>query len=270
MIKKIHINLIDSFEKLGETVVELLWHVGFTIIVMFKTIYHLKSFFEKRAEIVDQMYITGVKSLFVCGIVAFFTGMVLSLQVGIQIKPFGQEELIGGLMVTTMIKEMGPFTTALILTASVGSAISAEIGTMKVSEEIDALEMMSISPIKYLVMSRSVALWIMLPVVSIYTNFWGVIGGAIVSKFQLGLSFDLYFSKVYNTIYFKDMYVSLIKAFVFGITIAAVSSANGLIASGGALGVGRATRRSVVSSFLLILVLGYFITAIFYGGDLNV
>ncbi len=269
MIKKVHSNLSDSMERLGETITKLHWHVGFTVIVMFKTFFHLKSAFSKRREILEQMYIAGVKSLFVCGIVAFFTGMVLSLQVGIQIKPFGQEELMGGLMVTTMIKEMGPFTTGLILTASVGSAIAAEIGTMKVSEEIDALEMMSISPIKFLIMPRSIALWIMVPIVSVYTDVWGVIGGAIVSRYQLGLSFDMYFSKAYDTIYFKDMYVSLIKAFVFGITIAAVSSSNGLIAGGGALGVGKATRRSVVSSFLLILIFGYFITAIFYGQDLG-
>jgi phospholipid/cholesterol/gamma-HCH transport system permease protein len=171
-------------------------------------------------------------------------------------------------MINIMNKEMGSFLTAIIITAFSGAAMAAELGTMKVSEEIDALEMMSINPVAYLVMPRVVSMLLMLPALSVYTIVLGVSGGAIVSYFQLGITTETYYHFVFESIWIKDIYVGLLKSVVFALIISSISCANGLKAEGGALGVGQATRVSVVSSYLMVLIVGYIITALFYGGFL--
>lgn len=210
------------------------------------------------------MYISGVKSLGVVSVVAFFTGMILALQTGIEMSKYGTEEYVGVIILNSIVREMGPFMTGIIIAASVGSAISAEIGTMAVSEELDALEVMDINPVRFLVVPRMWALAIMVPVLSVYSDVLGVIGGAIVAKTQLLLDQDVYFRNALDTFDSKDLFVGLLKAFIFGLTIGTISCSQGLRAKGGALGVGRATRMTVVQSFLLIIIFGYFITGLFY------
>lgn len=253
------------FYVLGSRVVEIIDISGFTILLLAKATFYCKNAFDKRKEIFKQMYIAGVKSLLVCSLVAVFVGMILALQTGIELMRFQQQNFVGNLVITTMTREMGPLMTGIIIIASVGSAMAAEIGTMKVSEEIDALEMMSISPVKFLVMPRLIALAIMVPISTIYVNTLGTMGGAIVAYFQLNVPFDTYYSHVLDSLQFKATYVGIFKAHVFGLIIAAVSCAQGLKAVNGALGVGKATRSTVVISFLMVLVTGYFITSFFYG-----
>jgi phospholipid/cholesterol/gamma-HCH transport system permease protein len=245
----------------GQRIIDIVEFSGFTFVVMFTTLYHLKGFLRRRSEVFRQMYYAGVKTFGVVSVVAMFTGMILTLQSGIVLQDYNLEENIGNLIIATMTMEMGPFSAAIILM----SAMAAEIGTMKVSEEIDALEVMSISPIYYLVMPRVVALTVMLPVATIYVNVLGVVGGAIIAKSHLGISFQIYYAHVLESLYFKDVYVGLLKASVFGLLISSISCAQGLRATNGAIGVGRATRDSVVASFLMVLIVGYFITAFFYG-----
>ncbi len=257
---------MDTVSGVGARFLYQVQFSGFTIMLTIKTFFQMRYMFSKRREIVKQMYISGVKSMLVCSIVALFGGMIFSLHTGLQLKVYGQSDFVPTMMINIMNKELGAFLTAIILTAFSGAAMAAELGTMKVSEEIDALEMMSINPVRYLVMPRMVSMMIMLPVISIYTIILGVFGGAIVSYFQLGLSFEMYFRRVEESIWFKDMYVGLFKSLVFAIIISSISCANGLKAKNGALGVGHATRVSVVSSYLMILIVGYFLTSIFYGG----
>lgn len=266
-LKKIN-GFYKIFSDIGARLLYQLKFAGFTLILIFKTIIALRYVFRKRREIVKQMYISGVKSMLVCSIVALFGGMILALHTGVEFTKYGQQELVPTLMINIFNKEMGSFLTAIILTAFSGAAMAAELGTMKVSEEIDALEMMTINPVSYLVMPRTVSMLIMLPTLSVYTIILGVSGGAIVSYFQLGITTETYFNNVFESIWLKDMYVGLLKSFVFGLIIASISCANGLKAENGALGVGHATRISVVSSYLMILIMGYFITALFYGGFL--
>jgi phospholipid/cholesterol/gamma-HCH transport system permease protein len=253
------------FTILGKRILEIIEISGFTILLIIEATFYCKNAIGKIREIFKQMYTAGVKSLLVCSLVAVFIGMILTLQAGIELMRFQQQALVGNLVITTMTREMGPLMTGVIIIASVGSAMAAEIGTMKVSEEIDALEMMSISPVKFLVMPRLVALAIMLPISTIYVNTLGTIGGAIVAYFQLHVSIDTYYTHVIDSLRFKATYVGLLKAHIFGIIIAGVSCAQGLRATNGALGVGKATRATVIISFLLILIIGYFITSIFYG-----
>ena len=211
-----------------------------------------------------QMYITGIKSLAVITVVALFTGMILALQTGLELRRYGQEVYIGSAVAVTMIREMGPFMSGLIIAASVGSAIAAQLGTMKVSEEIAALEVMSINPNRFLVMPRLVALAGMMPLLTVYTNILGILGGALVGYTQLGVSVRSYMDNATQFATIKDLYVGLFKAFVFGVIITTVACHQGFMTTEGAVGVGKATRRSVIISFLIILVVGYMITRMFY------
>jgi phospholipid/cholesterol/gamma-HCH transport system permease protein len=154
--------------------------------------------------------------------------------------------------------------TGLILAASVGSGMAAEIGTMKVSEEIDALEVMAIEPARYLVLPRLLAMAIMTPILTVYTNLVGILGGAVIANSQYGVSFERFATEVTVYLTRKDIFTGLLKAVVFGMVIASVGCAQGLQARGGAIGVGQATRRAVVVSYLLIIVLGYYITFLFF------
>jgi phospholipid/cholesterol/gamma-HCH transport system permease protein len=247
-----------------QAIVKQLRYIGYTFNLFLASGFYFFDLWKRRREFFQQMYISGVKSLGVVSIVAFFTGMILALQTGIEMSKYGTEEYVGVIILNSLVREMGPFMTAIIIAASVGSAISAEIGTMAVSEELDALEVMDINPVRFLVVPRIWALSIMVPVLSVYCDVLGVIGGAIVGKTQLLLDQDVYFKNALDTLDSKDLYVGIFKAFIFGITIGTVSCAQGLRARGGALGVGRATRLTVVQSFLLIIIFGYFITGLFY------
>lgn len=245
---------------------QLLHDVGHSIFMLLESIYFIRFAFSKRNryETVTQMYVTGIKSLGVITIVALFTGMILALQTGLELRRYGQESFIGSAVAVTMIREMGPFMTGLIIAASVGSAIAAQIGTMSVSEEIAALEVMSINPNRFLVMPRLVAMLMMMPILTVYSNILGILGGAVVGTTQLGVSLHAYMDKATQFATNKDLYVGLFKALIFGIVITTVACHQGLSATEGAVGVGKATRSAVIISFLVILVLGYMITRLFY------
>lgn len=218
----------------------------------------------RRPEVLNQLYVTGIKSLGVITIVAAFTGMILALQTGLELRRFGLQQNIGTAVTVVMLREMGPFMTALIIAASVGTAIAAQIGTMVVSEEVSALEIMSINPVRFLVVPRLLALALMMPILTVYTNVLGILGGAVVGATQLQVSFQAYFDNAQLFAENKDLYVGLLKAFVFGVVIATTACHQGFVATEGAVGVGQATRRTVIISFLVILVLGYMLTRIFY------
>lgn len=257
---------IRSSRRLGKIILIACHDMGNALLMLFSATLYIRTLWKPRArrETAMQLYITGVKSLGVITVVAFFTGMILALQTGLELRRFGQEVNIGTAVTIVMIREMGPFMTGLIIAASVGSAIAAQIGTMAVSEEIAALEVMSINPNRFLVMPRLVALAVMMPILTVYTNILGILGGGIVGSTQLGVAFQAYLDNATRYAENKDLYVGLFKAFVFGIIIAAVACYQGLTTTEGAVGVGRATRQTVIISFLMILIVGYMITRLFY------
>jgi phospholipid/cholesterol/gamma-HCH transport system permease protein len=256
--------LIDIIVFFGRSILHILDFSGYTILLFIRSLRYLRNVFKRRHEIARQMFNAGARTFGVITVVALFTGMILTLQTGLALREYNMEENIGNIIIATLTREMGPFTAAIILISSIGSAMAAEIGTMKVSEEIDALQVMSIYPEDYLVMPRLVALTIMMPVATIYVNTLGVIGGAVIAESHLGISFQTFYLHVLESLWFKATYVGLFKSFVFGMIIASISCAHGLQAENGARGVGRATRNSVVASFLMILVVGYYITDIFF------
>jgi len=258
-----------------DTVDETLLGSGHALEILWKTLRRIANPRDARREIratVRQMYDHGIKAVPVVTLVAVFTGMIVALQTGIEIRTYGQESMMGRIVAATMFREMGPFITAIILTATAGSACAAEIGTMRVSEEIDALDMMAIDPVRFLVVPRVAALGLTCFALTVLTDVTGTLGGAFVARAQLGVSYQTYFEGAWATLegdYFlgflsRHVYSGLLKAFVFGILVGVVGCAQGLRASGGALGVGRAVRRAVVASVVLVLVLGYYMTWFFY------
>lgn len=255
-----------SVRRFGAQVLQVLHDTGHAMFMLLESVLFVRYVFTKRSrhETAIQMFTVGINSLAVTTVVALFTGMILALQTGLELRRYGQEVYIGSAVSVSMIREMGPFMTGLIIAASVGSAIAAQIGTMVVSEEIAALEVMSINPNRFLVMPRLVALVVMMPILAVYTNILGILGGAVVGATQLGVSVQAYMDNAMKFATNKDLYVGLFKAAVFGVVITTVACHQGFMTSEGALGVGRATRRSVIISFLVILVLGYMITRLFY------
>ncbi len=218
----------------------------------------------------DQAYAAGVRALPVTLVVALFAGMILALQTGIELRKFGQSQIIGTVTALTMCREMGPFITGVILAATVGSAMAAEIGTMRVSDEVTALEVISVDPVNYLVLPRVVALTAMCPLVTAFSDLVGIFGGSIVGLVHLDVSPAYYWLTVREAlapaddVLPKDVYTGLAKAIAFGCVVATVSCAAGMRAEGGALGVGIAVQRAVRNSIILIIVLGYVLTWFFY------
>lgn len=252
--------------RLGRSLMQFCREMGRAFIVTLAAFGHFPHALSRRnrSEVAYQMFFTGIRSLGVITVVALFTGMIFALQTGIELRRYGQEEYVGGGVTVTMLREMGPFMTAMIIAASVGSSIAAQLGTMTVSEEVAALEIMSISPARYLVMPRLLALCVMMPLLTFYTNIVAILGGAIVAQTQLGVSRTSYFFNVVDYADVKDLYVGLLKAFIFGVVICTIACHQGFSTKEGAVGVGKATRQTVVSSFLLMLMLGYMITKLFY------
>lgn len=216
-------------------------------------------------------YDFGLKSLPVVCIVAFFSGMIICLQTGLEVSRYGEEEVLGILVAQTFAREFGPFMTCIILVGTVVSAYAAELGTMKVSEETDALEVMSIDPVGYLAAPRILALCVMTFFLTLCADLIGIVGGAVVANQQLSLPFRIFFDRAIESLEGRewlglprDLYAGLVKAGIIGFVIAGVGCASGLRASGGALGVGKAVRRAVIASIVLILIISYNFTWLVY------
>ena len=257
------------FQTVGAQVISATNNAGYSVALLWRSVLWFRSAWTKRHEIIQQCYTVGIESLGVTLIVTMFIGMILALQTGVSLARYGQQDLIGALVSVTLAREMAPFMTGLILAANVGSAMAAEIGTMAVSEEIEALEVMSIDPARFLVMPRLAAMMIMMPILTVIANVIGNIGASVVGYFQVGVTFQSYYQHATkDVIELKDVYTGLFKAFVFGVIIATVGCAKGLRATGGAIGVGDATRRSVIACFLMIIISAYVLTSVFYGGNL--
>ena len=217
-----------------------------------------------RADLAAQLYATGIRTLPVVTVVALFTGMILSLQVGIELARFNQEGFLGAAVMLTLVREMAAFCCGICLAACVGSAIAAELGTMKVNDEIDALVIMKIPPMRFLAAPRIMALVMMAPLLMFYCCIVGTVGGAIVGQTQLNVDFGQFTSSAISIVTTRDLCVGLVKAAVFGLLIGTISVAEGLGTRRGAVGVGKATQRAVIVSFLAILISGYMITRLFH------
>jgi phospholipid/cholesterol/gamma-HCH transport system permease protein len=208
-------------------------------------------------ELAQQMFALGVGSLPLVCVVAVFTGAVTAVQAAYQLEGFLPLRYVGSMVSKFVLIELGPVLTALVVGGRVGAAIAAELGTMRVTEQIDALETLGIPPIRYLVMPRFLAAAIMLPVVTVFANFVAVFGGFIVAYFSYDQSAHTYYESVRNTFEAKDLFSGLTKAAFFGASIGLMGSFYGFRTEGGAEGVGKAATQAVVASCVLVLMLDY-------------
>jgi len=223
-----------------------------------------KGKFVSRKALFEQTVFSGIRSIIIAFFVAFFTGIVLAMQSAYQLEQLGATMYVASLVAVSMTRELGPVLTALVVAGRVGAAITAELGSMKVTEQIEALEVLAINPIRHLVLPRILALLIMLPCLTIFADLVGMFGGWMIGVFNLKLSSGMYIDKSIEFLELRDIYTGLIKSFVFGGIIATIASYMGLSTKGGAEGVGNSTTVSVVSSFILIILADCVLTGIFY------
>jgi phospholipid/cholesterol/gamma-HCH transport system permease protein len=218
----------------------------------------------KRDRIIEQAKKAGVESLPIVSLVSLFIGIILALQTAVQMQRLGSEMYIASIVSLSLVRELGPVITALVVAGRVGAAIAAEIGSMQVTEQVDALQTLAVNPIKYLVVPRFLALSLMLPILTLYADIIGIMGGYLICVYKLGISSNMYLQIGFDALQYKDLLTGLCKTVVFGMIIALVSCYEGFNVEGGAEGVGRATMKAVVSTFILIIAADCFFTALFY------
>ncbi|MDP2652799.1 MAG: ABC transporter permease [Candidatus Omnitrophota bacterium] len=218
----------------------------------------------KRPAVFEQMVFMGAKSIIIVFFVTLFTGIVLAMQSAYQLTKLGGTIYVASLVSISICRELGPVLTALVIAGRIGAAITAEIGSMKVNEQIEALEAMAINPIRFLVVPKVVALFLMLPCLTVIGDVSGILGGYLIGVYNLKINSYLYMQTAFKYLALKDIYTGLLKSFVFAVIIAMVGCYQGLSTKGGAVGVGRATTISVVTSFILIIIADCVITGIFF------
>jgi phospholipid/cholesterol/gamma-HCH transport system permease protein len=214
--------------------------------------------------VVDQMYIIGVQSLVLVLIVSVFTGAVAAVQASYQFASVVPLKFIGSVIMRSVIIELGPVLTALIVGGRVGASIAAELGTMRVTEQIDALEAMAINPVRYLVVPRVVAAVVMLPMLVMIANVVAILGGFVVSITSIGVSAHTYVRGLQDFFFVKDLMSGIIKTVFFGAIIGWMGCYHGFRTEGGAEGVGVATTRAVVSACVLVLISDYVLANVLF------
>jgi phospholipid/cholesterol/gamma-HCH transport system permease protein len=216
------------------------------------------------AETSRQCEMIGLKSFLVVGITALFTGFAMSLQISRELAGFGADTAIGGVVSLALIREIGPITAGVTLAGRVGSAIAAELTTMMITEQIDALQVMRIDAVEFLVVPRYLAGIVMMPVLSVYAMFIGLIAGIQISNWAANIPAATFLDSVRVTILDRDFFVHFLKAFINGTVVTIVSCAIGLSTRGGAEDVGIATTRSIVWTMTMIFVLNFVVTSLTY------
>lgn len=238
--------------------------VGSVVQLLLRTLSYASSLPRQWARFIEQCYMIGYTTLPIVAILSFFIGTVLALEAGYSMSDFGAKEYIGSLVGLSMARELGPMMTAVLLAGRVGSAITAELASMKVYQEIDALTIMNIPAAKILVLPRLAAVLVMMPVLTVISNIVGWFGGSVVARYvsSLGISPEAYFAALRHFTKFKDVMNGVEKAEVFGFVVVLVCCDIGLNTKGGPREIGAAVTRAVVTSLILILVLDYFVTKV--------
>ncbi|MDH3960484.1 MAG: ABC transporter permease [Desulfuromonadales bacterium] len=253
---------MQILKPIGSSVLAVGQTVGEMISLLCEMLYFFKEAPRNLTSIFRQMSIVGIETLPIAMLVALFVGMVLSVQTGSELALYGTQEAIGAIVGLSMVKELGPVMTSLLVAGRVGSSMAAEIGAMQVYEEIDALKTLEINPVRYLAMPRLIACLFAVPALVAFAMVVGIIGGGIVAEVnpKIDVPFNVYYENMTRAINYKDIIKGLFKAMVFGGIIAHVGCYVGFKTSGGARGIGESTTRSVVLSFLLIMIANYLLT----------
>jgi phospholipid/cholesterol/gamma-HCH transport system permease protein len=253
-----------ALDRLGRAVLAGVEEMGKIILLfvsvlawMFRPPFKLRNIFK-------QMEFVGVKSIFVVVLTGTFTGMVMALQGYHGFRMFSAESLVGGTVALGMTRELGPVLTSLMVTARAGSAMAAELGTMRVTEQIDALYVMAANPVKHLIVPRVIAGVLMVPLLTVVADFTGILGGYFVGVHILGINSGIFIKNITRLVDLNDIYNGLVKAACFGLILSLVGCYKGFNTYGGAEGVGRATTEAVVLASIAILISDYFLTAVMF------
>ena len=238
-------------------------HTGALAVLTGRTLAALVRPPYEAGEWLRQMDLVGVRSLGVAGITTVFTGMVLALQTAYSLPTLGVKYYIGSVVAKSLVRELGPVLTALIVGGRIGSGMTAELGTMKVTEQIDALRSIGADPVKKLVVPKLVATLVMLPALTVLGDLLGILGGLAIATSQLNLTAGFYLNDVVSALTVEDLLSGVGKSVFFAYCITIVGCYNGLTARGGADGVGRATTHTVVLASIMVLVSDFFLTKLF-------
>lgn len=256
-------------DRIPDTIAVIFQHVYSFSYLCYKTVQLIAiGFFKpakvfKPSQIGEQMFLMGVGSIPIVLLTSLFLGMTLAMLSIYALGDFGAEIWVAGLVGVGFTRELGPLITAIVVAGRVGASISAELGTMSVSEEIDALDTMGISPIRFLILPRFIALLIMLPCLTVISDYVGIFGGYVISYFKLGMTWPYYQELTLDWVKIKDVVTGVIKSVSFAMIISMVGCYQGIIVSGGAEGVGRGTTRAVVNSLIFVIAADCFFTALF-------
>ncbi|MBI5630875.1 MAG: ABC transporter permease [Elusimicrobia bacterium] len=247
----------------GRPLLELVEATGqFAFLIRSTFLWLVRSRIEWRQTLLQMMRI-GVESLPVTAMTTFFTGMVLALQTGASSKHFFNEPLFVGTVVSfAMVMELSPVMTAMVVSGRAGAAIAAELGTMKVTEQLDALYTLGTDPIRYLVIPRFLAFLAVLPLLTVASDFTGVFGGWVVAAFKLKIPNNIFWHDIVDNMEIRHFMHGFLKTFVFAFVISFISCFQGITTRGGAEGVGKSTTAAVVISMVSVLVMDYFVTAV--------
>jgi phospholipid/cholesterol/gamma-HCH transport system permease protein len=240
----------------------ILGHIGGTVLLLVQSLKHVHTLPRQFNRFIEQCYLIGFTSLPIVTILTFFIGSVLALQSGYSMENFGAKQLIGSLVGLSVVRELGPVMVAILIAGRVGSAIAAELASMKVYQEVDALVTMNIPPERILVLPRLAAILVMMPPLTLIGILCGWYGGALVSQYTQTISVDneAYFAALKRYMTQQDVIDGLLKAEVFGFVIVLVCCYTGLNTRGGPREIGASVTKAVVASLILILVLDFFVT----------
>jgi phospholipid/cholesterol/gamma-HCH transport system permease protein len=250
------------FGLVGKRLLDITQTAGEMVGLFLETLYYFKEAPRNIPAITRQLQEIGIGTLPIALLMALFIGMVLALQTGAELALYGTQEAIGAIVGLSMVKELGPVMTSLLVAGRIGSSMAAEVGAMEVYEEIDALKTLEISPVRYLAMPRLLGCLLAVPALVVFTIIVGIAGGGLIAEVNpvIQVPFSVYYDNMIRAIEYQDILKGLLKATVFGGIIAQVGCYVGFKTSGGARGIGRSTTRAVVLSFLLIFVANYFLT----------
>ncbi len=256
--------MIAFFEAIGRYVISILETIGGCVRLFIETLGFLVRGQWRPSLTIMQMSFLGVNSLMIVLMTTTFAGMVIALQLAHVAVQYGVGKMVGGSAALAMTRELGPMLTAIVVAGRAGSAITAEIGSMKVTEQIDALKMLAVSPTGYLVVPRLLAMLVMVPMLTLFSDISGLIGGSMVAFENAGIPYLVFWDSVRQWTLMSDLTLGLFKSMIFGIQVGIISCYQGLHAGRGAAGVGQATTSSVVISMVVIFITNFILSSIMF------
>jgi phospholipid/cholesterol/gamma-HCH transport system permease protein len=258
--------VLGFFEGIGHFVISCLEYIGGSVRLFTESLSFIVRGKLRVGLTINHMSFLGVNSLLIVLMTTTFAGMVIALQLAHVAVQYGVGKMVGGSASLAMARELGPMLTAIVVAGRAGSAITAEIASMKVTEQIDAMKMLAVSPVGYLVVPRLLAMLTMVPLLTLFSDISGLVGGSIVANESAGIPYQVFWDSVRRMTLVSDLMMGLLKSVIFGIEVAIISCYQGLACGRGAAGVGKATTGSVVISMVVVFVSNYILSSVMFTG----